>query len=57
MLNSIALSGATFQSFSDPLKKMHNYGVLSASMRWAKKLFKASSLRQGVRVSGVHPAV
>ena len=32
-------------------------GVLSASVCWAKKLFKASSQRQGGRVSGVHPAV
>ncbi len=31
--------------------------VLSASVRRAKKLFKASSQRQGGRVSGVHPAV
>jgi hypothetical protein len=26
ILNSIALSGATFQAFSDPVKKMHYYG-------------------------------
>ena len=26
MLNSIALSGAATQAFSDPLKKMHYYG-------------------------------
>ncbi len=34
-----------------------NGRVLSASVRWAKKVFKASRLRQGGRVSGVHPAV
>jgi hypothetical protein len=38
-------------------KRLYSKRVLSASVRWAKKLFKASSLRQGVRVSVVHPAV
>ena len=36
---------------------MRDFRVLSASVRWTKKLFKASSQRQGGRVSGVHPAV
>jgi hypothetical protein len=31
--------------------------VFSASVRWPKKLFKTSSLRQGAWISGVHLAI
>jgi hypothetical protein len=44
MLNSIALSGAAIQTFSDPLKKMHCYGskwIANAN----KKIIRIRGLR------------
>jgi hypothetical protein len=44
MLNNIALSGAAIQAFSDPLKKMHYYGL-----KWIananKKIIRIRGLR------------